>query len=179
MYNTVTNYVYEFKKKLACLWVLSDRSKLFRGFSCWSTLFLALSEISKLLLDFSFLSVLNLGFSLLSVLFQPFSLWSVLDLGFSLLSMLLWRSKWSELILGGSCGTELSVDAVLGGGAFSMADINFLRCLMYSGNNSKLQWLPALTHRGSYFTLDSSHSCFPWDQSTTSSTIPCKHQWGF
>lgn len=56
---------------------------------------------------------------------------------------------------------------------FSMAFMNLRKCLMYSGNVSRLQCPPPLIHKGSYFSLESSHSLFPWDQSTISSFVPC------
>lgn len=59
-------------------------------------------------------------------------------------------------------------------GSFSMALINFRKCLIYSGYVSKLQWPPPLIHKGSYFILDSSHKRFPWVQSTMSSAVPYK-----
>lgn len=68
--------------------------------------------------------------------------------------------------------------------SFSIAFMNLRKCLMYSGYVSRLQWPPPLTHKGSYFSLESSHKRFPWDQSTISSSVPCKivrlnmhHQW--
>lgn len=51
-------------------------------------------------------------------------------------------------------------------------EMNFLRWRMKSGYNSRLQWPPPLSHKGVYFTLLSSHSCFPCEQSTTSSDVP-------
>lgn len=57
--------------------------------------------------------------------------------------------------------------------SFSMAFMNLRKCLMYSGYVSRLQWPPPLTHRGSYFSFESSHNRFPWDQSTMSSFVPC------
>ena len=66
----------------------------------------------------------------------------------------------------------------LGGGlvrdSFSIAFMNFRRCLMYSGYVSRLQCPPPFTHNGSYFSLASSHNRFPWDKSTISSFVPCK-----
>ena len=100
----------------------------------WSVLFLGFPERSKLLLDFSLLSVLVLDFSLLSVLSLDFSLFPVLDLGFSLSSMLdLALSFWSTEF------EDVSTDSVLSSATFSMlgnfsiADMNCLRCLRYSG----------------------------------------------
>lgn len=116
-----------------------------------------------LFLDFSLRSVLPL---LLSVLSLDFSLCPVLALPFSFCS-----------VLGLDFSTSSSVVVGVGqsrGGSFSMADMNFLRCLKYSGYNSKLQWFPPLSHRGSYFSLHNSHSCFPWEISTTSSSVPYK-----
>lgn len=143
---------------------------LFRGLSGWSTLARGLSNWSTLFLLLSLLSILPLGFSRRSML----GLWSILDLGLSLISVLLRElSALSDPVSLGSEGPELSGDSSLTGGDLSMALTNFFRCLMYSGYSSKLQWFPPLTHRGSYFTLDSSHSALPWEQSTTSSAVPC------
>lgn len=55
---------------------------------------------------------------------------------------------------------------------FPRARTNFFKCLMNSGYSSRLQCPPPFTHKGSYFTLQSSQSCFPWEQSTTSSAVP-------
>lgn len=55
---------------------------------------------------------------------------------------------------------------------FPIVCTNFFRCLMNSGYSSRLQCPPPLTHKGSYFTLQSSQSCLPWDTSTTSSAVP-------
>lgn len=60
-----------------------------------------------------------------------------------------------------------------GTGSFSMAPMNFLKWGKYSGNISRLQWLPPLSHKGSYFSLASSHNCFPCEISTTLSSVPC------
>lgn len=63
----------------------------------------------------------------------------------------------------------------LAGGAgfdFPRARTNFFKCLMNSGYSSRLQCPPPFIHRGSYFTLQSSESCLPWEQSTTSSAVP-------
>ena len=154
-------------------------ANLFLGFSGWSTrstplwtlidrsmLFLDFSLLSLLVLDFSLRSVLSLGFSLWSVLGRDLSsLWSVLDLDFSLQSV---------LFLGFSSWSVIGPDPFLRCGDFSMADMNFLRCFMYCGKSSKSQWFPPLIHNGSYFSLQSCQSFLPWDQSTTSSAVPCK-----
>jgi len=58
--------------------------------------------------------------------------------------------------------------------SFSIALINLRKYLMYSGKVSRLQWPPPLTHKGSYFSFESSHNRFPWEQSTISSSVPCK-----
>lgn len=60
--------------------------------------------------------------------------------------------------------------------SFSIAFMNLRKCLIYSGNVSKLQWPPPLTHNGSYFSFASSHRRFPWEKSTISSSVPCKTQ---
>lgn len=57
--------------------------------------------------------------------------------------------------------------------SFSIALMNLRKYLMYSGNVSRLQWPPPFTHKGSYFSFESSHNRFPWDQSTISSFVPC------
>lgn len=57
--------------------------------------------------------------------------------------------------------------------SFSIALMNLRKCLMYSGYVSRLQCPPPFTHNGSYFSFASSHSRFPWDQSTISSFVPC------
>lgn len=56
---------------------------------------------------------------------------------------------------------------------FSIAFMNLLKCVMYSGKVSRLQCPPSFTHSGSYFSLESSHNRFPWEKSTTSSAVPC------
>jgi hypothetical protein len=143
---------------------------LFRGLSGWSTLARGLSGWSMLFLLLSLRSMLPLGFSRRSVL----GLWSMLDLGLSLISVLLLElSAPSDPVSLGSEGPEHSGDSSFTRGDFSIAVTNLFRCLMYSGYSSKLQWFPPLTHRGSYFTLDSSQSVLPWEQSTTSSAVPC------
>lgn len=142
---------------------------LLRGLSGWSTLALGLSGWSILFLLLSLLSMLPLGFSRLSTL----CLWSMLDLDLSFTSVLfLELCILSDPISQGSEGPELPEDSSFVGGNFSMAMTNFFRCLMYSGYSSRLQWFPPLTHRGSYFILESSHSALPWEQSTTSSAVP-------
>lgn len=168
------------------------RSMLFLAFSCWSMplltfsgrsiLCLDFSLLSPLALDFSLWSVLSLGFSLWSVLMRDFSLRSVLGLDLSLLSVLFLRfsgvniSLQSVLFLGFSGWSIIGPDPFLRCGDFSMADINFLRCFMYCGKSSRSQWFPPLIHNGSYFSLQSSQSCLPWDQPTTSSAVPYKRQ---
>lgn len=150
---------------------------LFLAFSGWSVTLLAFSGRSILFLDFSLLSVLALNFSFRSVLSLGFSLWSVLGRDFSLWSVLgLDFSLQSVLFLGFSCWSVIGPNPFLLCGDFSMADMNFLRCLMYCGKSSKLQWFPSLIHNGSYFSLHRSQSCLPWDQPTTSSAVPCKRQ---
>lgn len=150
---------------------------LFLPFSGWSTLIFNFSGRSTLFLDLSFLSVLILDISLWSVLGLDFSAWSVLGLGISLWSILfLWRSKRSELLRGGSILSELCPESYLKLGVFSTAEMNFFRCLMYDGKSSRSQWFPPSIQRGSYFCLQSSQSCLPWEQSTTSSDVPCKRQ---
>jgi len=150
---------------------------LFLAFSCWyepllslsgrSILFLDFSLLSVLHLDFSLQSMLNLGFSFCSALSLHRSLWSTLDIEASLKSVLFrWSSVWSTM----------SPETFLRRDDFSMAEMNFLRCLMYCGKSSKSQWFPPFTHNGSYFSLQHSQSCLPWDQSTTSSAVPCKRQ---
>lgn len=134
-------------------------SKETRSFSSLSALldwFLSFSSLSAWLdwfFSFSGLSVLCLGFSLLSVLFLETSKTSVLFRG---------CSNWSVLLL----------EVYLWEGGFSTVDMNFFRCLIYSGNCSRSQWLPPLSQSGSYFSLHSSQSCLPWEQSTTSSEVP-------
>lgn len=139
---------------------------LFRDFSWQSTLLRDLSIWSKDILNFSSLSALLdrfFCFSSLSVLCLGFSLRSVLFLETSKTSVLLRDcSNWSVLLL----------ELFLWEGDFSTVDTNFLRCLIYSGYSSKSQWFPPLSHRGSYFSLHSSQSCLPWEQSTTSSEVP-------
>lgn len=123
------------------------------GFTGKSRLLLDLSLLSMLLLDSE--SELSLDFSLLSMLLLGFSfMWPELLTRFSNLSSLSWMSSWLH------CN-------------FSTAEMNFLRWIKYSGYSSKLQWFPPLSHKGSYLCLQSSHSCFPWEKSTTSSSVPC------
>jgi len=134
----------------------SRQSTLLLDLSIWSKVTLSLSNFSALLdkfFNFSGRSVLSRGLSLRSVLFLPTSNTSVLFLGCSNCSMLLLKLYLCD-------------------GDFSTVAMNFFRCLMYSGNCSKSQWLPPCSHSGSYFSLHSSHSCFPWEQSTTSSEVP-------
>lgn len=146
---------------------------LFLDFSGCSILLFAFSERSKLLLFFSLRSTLDLDLSLRSVLVLG-SLLSALCLAFSLWSVL-GRGLQSVLLRGLSIWSVHSADPFLKTVDFSIADMNFFRCFMYSGKTSKSQWLPFLTHNGSYFCLDSSKSCLPWEQSTTSSAVP----WNF
>jgi len=134
----------------------SRQSTLLLDLSMWSKVTLSLSNFSALLdkfFSFSGLSVLSRGFSLRSVLFLLTSNTSVLFRGCSNCSMLLLKLYLCD-------------------GDFSTMAMNFFRCLIYSGNCSKSQWLPPCSHSGSYFSLHSSHSCFPWEQSTTSSEVP-------
>lgn len=165
------------KKKNYPVLILSNRSTLFLALSnWWSMLFRDFSWQSTLLRDLSIWSNDILNFSSLSALlnwFFSFSGLSVLCLGFSLLSVLfLETSNTSVLFRGGSYWSVLLLELYLCEGDFSTVDINFLRCLMYSGYCSRLQWFPPLIHSGSYFSLHSSQSCFPWEQSTTSSEVP-------
>lgn len=154
-------------------WAEPYRSMLFLGRSDWSTLARGLSGWSTLFLLLSLLSVLPLGFSRRSVL----CLWSTLGLVLSRQSVLFRGTSdvHSGSVKAWSDGPELSVVSSIGGGGgdLSMAPTNFFRCLMYSGYSSRLQWFPPLIHSGSYFTLASSHNALPWEQSTTSSAVPC------
>ncbi|KAF5443472.1 hypothetical protein F2P56_036026 [Juglans regia] len=128
-----------------------------------------------LLLDFSLLSMLVLDFSLLSMLSLDFSLCPVLGLDFSRCSVLA-LDFWSVAISEFSDCSLLSSDSIIWrGGSFSTAVMNFLRCLKYSGKSSRLQWFPPISHKGSYFSLQSSQSCLPWETSTTSSSVPCNY----
>ena len=140
---------------------------LFRDFSMQSTLLRDLSSCSKEIFSFSSLSMLLdwfFDFSSLSMLCLGFSLRSVLFLEASKTSVLLLGcSNWSVLLLLEVCLCE---------GGFSTVDMNFFKCLIYSGYSSKSQWFPPLSHNGSYFSLQSSQSCLPWEQSTTSSEVP-------
>ena len=139
---------------------------LFRDFSWQSTLLLDLSLWSKVILNFSNIS------ELLDKFFS-FSGLSVLFLGFSLRSVLfLLTSKISVLFRGCSNWSVLRRKLYRCDGDFSTVVMNFFRCLMYSGKSSKSQWFPPLSHSGSYFSLHSSQSCLPWEQSTTSSEVP-------
>ena len=152
-------------------------STLFLAFSSWwSRLFLDFSRQSTLLLDLSIWSKVTLSFSNLSALLDKFfSFWgrSVLSRGFSLRSVLfLLTSNTSVLFRGCSNCSMLLLKLYLWDVDFSTVAMNFFRCLIYSGNCSKSQWFPPLSHSGSYFSLHSSHSCFPWEQSTTSSEVP-------
>ena len=139
---------------------------LFRDFSWQSTLLRDLSFRSKDILNFSNISVLFdkiFNFSGLSVLFLGFSLRSVL---------FLLTSKMSVLFRGGSNWSVQLRKLYRWDWDFSTVVMNFFRCLIYSGKSSKSQWLPPLSHSGSYFSLHSSQSCLPWEQSTTSSEVP-------
>lgn len=150
--------------------ILSNLSTLLRALSSCSVFFLDLSMQSTLLLDFSMRSNETFSFSNLSKLLFVFS---VLYLGFSLRSVLFRdASKQSVLLLAGSNRSVLFLQLFLSVGDFSTVEMNFFRCLMYSGKSSKSQWFPPLSHNGSYFSLQSSHSCLPWEQSTTSSEVP-------
>ena len=160
--------------------ILSNRSTLFLALSnWWSILFRDFSWQSTLLRDLSIWSNDIRSFSNLSALlnwFFSFSGRSVLCLGFSLRSVLfLETSNTSVLFRGCSYWSVLLLELYLWEGDFSTVDMNFLRCLIYSGYCSRLQWLPPLSHSGSYFSLQSSHSCFPWEQSTTSSEVPYRN----
>ena len=135
-----------------------------------------LSKMSTLLLDFSNWSndIFSLStFSTLLYLCSVFLVLSRVDLDFSLWSVLFREgSKKSVLFREGSIRSPLSLQACLWDGDFSTVWKNFLRCWMYSGKSSKSQCFPPLSHKGSYFSLQSSQSCLPWDQSTTSSAVP-------
>lgn len=145
-------------------------STLFRDFSWQSTLLRDLSLWSNVILNFS-----NISPPLLEDEFFTFSGLSVLFLGFSLRSVLfLLTSNTSVLFRGCSNWSVLLRKLYLCDGDFSTVVINFFRCLIYSGKSSKSQWLPPLSHSGSYFSLQSSQSCLPWEQSTTSSEVPYK-----
>lgn len=147
---------------------LSKMSMLLLDFSIWSNENFNLSVFSTLLYLCStplILSRVGLDFSLRSVLFREGSKKSTL---------LLEGSKQSTLFREGSIRSKLSLQAFLGDGDFSTVLTNFLRCRRYSGKSSKSQCFPPLSHKGSYFSLQSSHSCLPWDQSTTSSAVPCR-----
>lgn len=136
---------------------------LLLDFSLYSTLLLDLSIWSKDTLNFENLSS---RLNLLSWNFS-FSGLSVLRLGFSLRSVLLrGASKLSGLSI-------LLLEMFLWEGDFSTAATNFFKCLIYSGYNSRLQWLPPFSHKGSYFAWHCSQSSLPWEQSTTSSAVPC------
>ena len=127
--------------------IMFSLSTLFLAFSnWWSILLLDLSLWSKVILNFSNIPELLdkfFSFSDLPVLFHGCINWSVL------------RRKLYR------CD-----------GDFSTIVMNFFTCLMYSGKSSKSQWLPPLSHNGSYFSLHSSQLCLPWEQSTTSSKVP-------
>ena len=156
--------------------ILSNLSTLFRPQSSCSMFLFGLSKMSTLLLDFSNWSneIFSLStFSTLLYLCSVFLVLSRVDLDFSLRSVLFREgSKKSMLFRDGSIRSTLSLQACLWDGDFSTVWTNFLRCLRYSGKSSKSQCFPPLSHKGSYFSLQSSHSCLPWDQSTTSSAVP-------
>lgn len=78
----------------------------------------------------------------------------------------------TSVILGLEVSCFLSVSFVIM--IFSNAFMNLRKCFMYSGYVSRLQCPPPFTHKGSYFSFDSSHKRFPWDKSTMSSFVPCK-----
>lgn len=128
---------------------------LFLAFSGWSTELVDFStfSFSVLFFDFSFSlrSTLGLDFSVL-VLGRECSGTSVLDLDFSLQSVLT-RPFASPSV--NDPGTIFKRPD------FSTADMNFLRCRIYSGYNSKSQWFPPLIHNGSYFSTHNSHNCLP------------------
>lgn len=136
--------------------------------------------MSTLLLDLSISS--NGTFS-----FSGFSMWlnlypwnlslSMLFLGFSRPSLLFLGA--STLCRGGCSHPSmllLEKELFLFDADFSTAHTNFLRCPMYSGKSSRSQWFPPLSHSGSYFSWQSSQSCFPCEKSTTSSAVPCKSE---
>lgn len=135
-----------------------------------------LSKISTLLLDFSNWSndIFSLStFSTLLYLCSVFLVLSRVDLDFFLWSVLFREgSKKSVLFREGSIRSTFSLHACLWDGDFSSEWKKFLRCRMYSGKSSKSQCFPPLSHKGSYLSLQSSQSCLPWDQSTTSSAVP-------
>ncbi|KAI4374599.1 hypothetical protein MLD38_012578 [Melastoma candidum] len=107
---------------------------MFRHCFPWCpTLLRELSNCSKGILIFSGLSML------LHLYSGALSLPTLL--GFSLLSV---------LCLGAS--SLLSQRLLLLEDDLSTNAMNFLRCRMYSGYSSKLQWFPPLSHRGSYFS---------------------------
>lgn len=118
--------------------ILSNRSTLFRALSnWWSMLFRDFSWQSTLLRDLSIWSKDILNFSSLSALFEwffSFSGLSVLCLGFSLRSVLfLETSKISVLFRACSKWSVLLLELYLWEGDFSTVDMNFFRCLIYSG----------------------------------------------
>lgn len=138
------------------LFGLSKMSTLLLDFSIWSNEIFSLSIFSTLLYLCSVVLILSrvgFDFSLRSVLFRE-------------------GSKQSTLFREGSTWSTLSLQPCLWDGDFSTVCTNFLRRRRYSGKSSKSQCFPPLSHKGSYFSLQSSHSCLPWDQSTTSSAVP-------
>lgn len=144
-----------------------------------STLFRALSICSLFFRDIWMQSTLLLDFSIRSKFFFIFS-----DFG-GLLILLDFRSLRSVLFLELlSCRSVLCLDGsdmlfvllffhiTRCEGGFSTVDVNFFRCRKYSGYVSKSQWLPPLSHNGSYFSLHNPHSFLPCEKSTTSSAVP-------
>lgn len=125
----------------------SPRSVLIRDFSGWSAFGGFLSWLSKL-----FLAISEQLHALCSSSAALISDWPL-----------------SSSLVGGLVSFRLLLAAL----SFWVAETNFLRCLMYSGYSSRLQWPPLFSQRGSNFCLLSSQSCFPCEQSTTSSEVPC------
>lgn len=112
---------------------VTDRSMLFLALSGGSVPLIDFSEQSTLFLDFSLLSVLGLDFSLRSTLSLGFSAWSEVGLHFSLRSVLnMGVSLKSVLFRGSPDGSIIRPDPFLRCD-FSMTDMNFLRCFIYSG----------------------------------------------
>lgn len=135
--NPLMNFTTGYKKNYPVR-ILSSRSTLFRALSnWWSMLFRDFSWQSTLLRDLSTWSKEILNFSSLSTLldrFFSFSGLSVLCLGFSLRSVLfLETSNTSVLFRGCSNWSVLLLELYLWEGDFSTVDINFFRCLIYSG----------------------------------------------
>lgn len=122
-----------------------------------------------LLLDLSTLSVLILDFSGLVDFLDLSSRLSKLFLEVSAISDVSVPILLSPDLPGSS---DVAIEPFTAGLDFPRACRNFFSCLMKSGYSSRLQCPPPFIHTGSYFTLQSSQSCFPWDQSTTSSAVP-------